>query len=71
MTEQYRYADGPGTEVSKVIAASPAELWEYVSDINLSKRFSTEFQGAEWLDGATEPAVGAQFRGTNRHQGGR
>lgn len=63
----YRYADGPTTEVSRVIPASPSTLWPHISDINLPARFSTEFQGAEWLDGATEPAVGARFRGTNEH----
>ncbi len=67
MTEQYRYADGPETEVSKVIAASPADLWPHISDINFAKAFSTEFQGAEWMDGSTEPAVGAKFRGTNEN----
>jgi hypothetical protein len=67
MTERLRYADGPTTEVSRVIAASPGELWVYVADINLPARFSSEFQGAEWLDGATEPALGARFRGTNEH----
>lgn len=68
MTDRLRYADGPSVEVSRVIAAPPEALWPLVSDINLSARFSTEFQGAEWLDGATEPARGARFRGTNRHE---
>ena len=67
MTEGYRYDDCPTTEVSAVIPASPGALWEHIRDINLSKRFSTEFRGAEWLDGATEPALGARFRGTNEH----
>lgn len=68
MTERLRYADGPTTEVSRVLAASPAELWEHLADINLPAQFSSEFQGAEWLDGATEPALGARFRGTNEHR---
>jgi uncharacterized protein YndB with AHSA1/START domain len=67
MTERLRYADGPTTEVSRVIDATRAELWPLVADINLPARFSTEFQGAEWLDGATEAALGARFRGTNEH----
>lgn len=67
MTERLRYADGPTTEVSRVIDAAPAELWPLVSDIQLPARFSSEFRGAEWLDGATGPAVGARFRGTNEH----
>ena len=67
MTERLRYADGPTIEVCRTIAATPAELWPYVSDIDLPARFSSEFQGAEWLDGATGPSLGARFRGTNEH----
>lgn len=67
MTERLRYADGPTTEVARVIAATPADLWPLVSDIQLPARFSSEFKGAEWLDGATEPALGVRFRGTNEH----
>ena len=62
-----RYADGPGVSVEVEIDAPPARVWEFVSDIDLSARFSEEFQGAEWLDGATGPAPGATFRGTKRH----
>jgi hypothetical protein len=64
---RYRLADGPETEVSRRVPAPANELWPYVSDLNFSARFSTEFQGAEWLDGATRPALGARFRGTNEH----
>lgn len=67
MNERLRYADGPTTEVCRMIASTPAELWPYVSDIDLPARFSSEFKGAEWLDGATEPSLGAKFRGTNEH----
>ena len=67
MTERLRYSDGPTTEVTRVIAATPSQLWPYVSDIDLPARFSSEFRGAEWLDGATGPALGARFRGTNEH----
>lgn len=69
MTEQtYRYADGPSTQVSRVIDAPPAEVWALVTDINLPARFSTEFQGAEWIEGFDAPAAGAKFRGTNEHR---
>jgi uncharacterized protein YndB with AHSA1/START domain len=61
-----RYADGPSVDVEVRIDAPPSRVWELVSDIDLPARFSEEFQGAEWLDGAT-PALGARFRGTNRH----
>ena len=64
---RYRLADAPETEVSVRVAAPAGVLWPYVSDINFSARFSPEFQGAEWLDGATRPALGSRFRGTNEH----
>ena len=43
---------------------APAQrVWELVSDVRNTGRFSPETFDAEWLDGATEPAVGARFRG--------
>jgi len=62
-----RFADGPSTSASIDIAAPPAAVWELVSDINLPARFSAEFQGADWLDGAEAPALGARFVGRNHH----
>jgi uncharacterized protein YndB with AHSA1/START domain len=64
---QYRYADGPSIEVTRVIHAAPEALWALITDINLSARFSSEFQGAEWLDGATAATLGARFQGSNNH----
>lgn len=44
--------------------AAPAEqIWELVSDITNTGRFSPETFAAEWVGGATGPAVGAKFRG--------
>lgn len=65
--QELRYADGPTASVTAVVAAPPADVWALVTDINLSARFSSELQGAEWLDGATELALGARFAGHNRH----
>src|SRR5688572_4736640 len=43
---------------------APAEkIWDLVSDVTQTGRFSPEVFEAEWLDGATGPAVGATFRG--------
>src|SRR5579864_7424258 len=43
---------------------APAErVWELVSDITRIGEFSPETFEAEWLGGATGPAVGALFRG--------
>jgi uncharacterized protein YndB with AHSA1/START domain len=63
-----RYADRPSVDVEVRIDAAPSRVWELVSDIELPARFSEEFQGAEWIDGASGPESGARFRGTNRHQ---
>lgn len=61
-----RYVDSPTTAVSTHIDGSPDAVWAFVSDIGLPARFSTEFQGAEWIDGSE--AVGARFRGHSRHE---
>jgi hypothetical protein len=50
--------------------AAPAErIWDLISDIRNTGRFSPETFEAEWLDGATGPAVGARFRGHVRRNG--
>jgi len=63
-----RYSDCPSVEVDVHIDSTPDRVWPLISDINLPARFSTEFQGAQWLDGKTGPRVGARFAGRNRHQ---
>jgi uncharacterized protein YndB with AHSA1/START domain len=45
------------------MAAPPARVWELVSDVTRIGDYSPETFEAEWLDGATGPAVGAKFRG--------
>jgi hypothetical protein len=62
-----KYADRPTTTVSIDIDATPDEVWELVSDIGLPSRFSTEVTGAEWVDGANGPALGARFVGHSAH----
>ena len=63
-----RYADKPTVEVRIWIDASPARVWELVSDIGLMPAMSPELQSAVWLDGATGPAMGARFAGRSRHE---
>ena len=60
-------AAGPGVTVEIDIAATPKRVWELVSDINISARFSTEFQGADWVD-SDGPRKGASFRGRNERK---
>lgn len=50
--------------------AAPADaVWRLVSDITNTGRWSPETFEAEWLDGATAPAVGARFRGHVKRNG--
>ena len=49
--------------VSLHIDAPPESVWDLVSDVTRIGEFSPETFEAEWLDGATGPAVGARFRG--------
>jgi uncharacterized protein YndB with AHSA1/START domain len=65
---ELRYRDGPSTEVAIHIDAQPSAVWATVSDISLPARFSSEFRGARYLDGATEPGQGVRFSGRNWHQ---
>jgi hypothetical protein len=62
-----KYADCPTVEVSIDISAPPAVVWELVSDIELSGRFSTEVSGADWLEGNDGPALDAHFVGHSAH----
>ena len=49
--------------------ASPEAIWALVSDVTQIGRYSPETFEAEWLDGATGPAVGARFRGHVKRNG--
>jgi uncharacterized protein YndB with AHSA1/START domain len=61
-------ADMTGS-VTVHVDAPPERVWALVSDITQIGRFSPETFEAEWIDGATGPAVGAQFRGHVRRHG--
>jgi hypothetical protein len=45
------------------IDTEPKDVWALVSDITNMGTFSPEVFEAEWLGGATEPAVGVRYRG--------
>lgn len=51
--------------VTRVVSASPAEVWSKVSDLTRMGEWSPENRGGEWIGGATGPAVGAKFKGKN------
>jgi hypothetical protein len=60
-----------GDSVTVDMAATPDEVWALVSDVTRIGKLSPETFEAEWLDGATGPALGAQFRGhVNRNSSG-
>ena len=56
---------GPAS-ASLTISASAQELYDLVSDVANMGRLSPECTGGKWLDGATGPAVGARFKGSNK-----
>jgi Polyketide cyclase / dehydrase and lipid transport len=49
--------------VTVSMAAPSDKIWNIVADVRNTGRFSPEVMEAEWLDGATGPALGARFRG--------
>ena len=51
------------------MTAPAARIWELVSDVTKIGRYSPETFEAEWLEGATGPAVGAKFRGHVKRNG--
>jgi hypothetical protein len=63
---ELRYRECPSVAVSELIDAPLDVVWTLVSDIQLPARFSSEFAGAEWLEGPG-PRVGARFKGRNHH----
>jgi len=47
-----------------VSMAAPADkIWNLIADVRNTGRWSPEVMEAEWLDGASGPALGARFRG--------
>lgn len=61
-----RYSEGPTTEVSTAINATPEQVWALVSDIATPVRFSQELQATEWIDDGDSPTVGSRFKGRNK-----
>ena len=55
--------------VTVTMDATPEAVWALVSDVTRIGEFSPETFEAEWLDGATGPAVGARFRGHVKRNG--
>ena len=52
--------------VERHIDATPEALYAIVADVTRTPELTDDIVRCEWLDGATEAAVGARFRATNR-----
>lgn len=53
--------------VERTIRADAGRLYELVTDLPRMGEWSPENTGGKWVKGATGPAVGAHFKGTNRN----
>ncbi|MEP1123157.1 MAG: SRPBCC family protein [Ilumatobacter sp.] len=62
-----KYADCPTTETTIDIAAPASVVWDLVSDIELSSKFSSEVSGADWVEGHAGPSLDARFVGHSAH----
>jgi hypothetical protein len=58
-----------GGSVTVHMAAPPERIWDVVTDVTKIGNYSPETFEAEWLEGATAPAVGAKFRGHVKRNG--
>jgi Polyketide cyclase / dehydrase and lipid transport len=58
---------GTSGRVATNIDVSPEVLYGLVSDVRRMGEWSPECRRCEWIDGATGPAVGARFKGSNAH----
>ncbi len=48
------------------MSAPPEKVYDLVSDVTRMGEWSPETASCKWIDGATGPAVGARFKGTNK-----
>jgi uncharacterized protein YndB with AHSA1/START domain len=48
------------------IAAPAEKVWSLVSDLPRMGEWSPENTGGRWIGGASGPAIGAKFRGSNK-----
>jgi len=63
-----RMRDRPTIEADIFVAAPATRVWELVIDLERMGQWSPEYQGGEWLDGATGPVVGVRFKGRNKRR---
>jgi uncharacterized protein YndB with AHSA1/START domain len=56
------------SEATIHIDADPTAVYELVADVTRMGEWSPETVSAQWLDGASGPAVGAKFKGKNKRK---
>lgn len=61
-----RFADGPTTEVRRVLPCPPEQVWPVITDITLPTARSPELHAVKWAEGHDAPVEGAVFVGHNR-----
>lgn len=61
-----RLSDGPTTEVTLTMRASPTAIWHACTDPKLPLENSEELVEAHWDPDGPEPGVGARLIGTNQ-----
>src|SRR5262245_65166868 len=62
-----RMQKGTRAEARIHVDVAPDVVYRIVSDVTRMGEWSPETTRCEWLDGASGPAVGARFKGTNKH----
>ncbi len=53
-------------EASVDISAPAERVWSLITDVTQMGRWSPECWSCTWLAGATEPVIGAKFKGRNK-----
>jgi uncharacterized protein YndB with AHSA1/START domain len=59
-------AEGVEGQATIHIEASPEKVYAMISDVTRMGEWSPETHTCEWIEGATGPAVGARFKGSNK-----
>src|SRR5262245_18234309 len=59
-------AEGVVGSATLDIEAAPQTVYALITDVTRMGEWSPETRRAEWVGGATGPAVGARFRGHNK-----
>ena len=59
-------AEGVEGQATIHIDASPEKVYGMISDVTCMGEWSPETHTCEWIEGATGPAVGARFKGSNK-----